>query len=329
MDNFTGLIPDPRTPEQKSTDYQHSEVAGAVAINWQVKDPSQWKKYSIRNQNGAWDCVGNGCAKAIETNTGEVESAHPIYARRANFPDHGMYLQNGGSISVKSGTASEQSDPSNNTTEAQMDMPVTVPTPIKPFAYIFINPTDIDAIAEGIESGKGVAITFNGFLSEWNNCPVSNGQTVGMDLQHCVCAVDYFIYNGEKAILIDDSWGLVTSIGNGGQRIITESYLKARCNGAMYFVMQAPAPVKPKHTFSKLLAYGMMADADVKALQQILAYEGLFPATLETGNYLNITASAVYKWQVAHNVAPVEELNALKGKNVGPKTIAMLNQLYS
>ena len=322
-----GVIEDPRSAEAKAKDFQHKELAGAVLINWVVKDPSIWKKYSMRNQNGASDCVGNGCAKAFETQSGIVESAHPIYRSRSNYPGLGMWLQDAGDIGIKIGTATEQADPSNNTTEAQMDLPITVPLTVKARMYVMVDVSNIDNIAEAIEIAKSCPIIINGSLSEWTNVPVYNPNGK-IDLSHCVCAVDYFMYNGEKAILIDDSWGHATTIGNGGQRVLTESYLKARCTGAMYFLNLGPTNQKPKYTFSKHLTYGMMNDPDVKALQTILAYEALFPSTLETGNYLNITATAVLKWQIAHNVASLEELNGLQGKLCGPKTIAMLNLLY-
>jgi len=66
------------------------------------------------------------------------------------------------------------------------------------------------------------------------------------------------------------------------------------------------------------------------ALQNILKYEGRFPSNVaSTGYYGSITAKAVYAFQVAHKVAPLSELDSLRGRRVGDKTIKALNETYS
>jgi len=107
----------------------------------------------------------------------------------------------------------------------------------------------------------------------------------------------------------------------------------------------APINLKPRYTFTKPLAFitwdtiknqpvdpalNENQKADVVALQNILKYEGLFPSNVASAGYYGaITAKAVYAFQVAHNVAPLSELNALGGRRVGDKTIKALNDLYS
>ena len=330
MENInTGVIEDPRTPEEKAKDFQHSELAGAVKINWVEKDPSTWRKYSIRNQDGSLSCVAQACAKALETNTGEVESAHPIYRSRSNYPSGGMWLQDAGNIVVKIGTTSEQADPSQNMGENQINTDIKVPSTVRSKMYISVNIQNIDQLAEAVEIAKHCPIIINGYWQEWTDVPTVMPGTEPFNFGHGICIVDYTLWKGKKAVVIDDSWGKVTTLGSGGQRVLTEDYLKARGTDAIYFIQIAPTDQKPKHTFSKFLTYGMTNDPDVKALQQILAYEGLFPANLDTGNYFNITASAVLKWQLKHNVASLAELNGLKGRRCGIKTIAMLNSLYN
>lgn len=93
---------------------------------------------------------------------------------------------------------------------------------------------------------------------------------------------------------------------------------------------------KPKHYFAYNLTYGMMKSQqpeyigrDIIALQNILKYEGfLSKDVLSTGNFVNRTAEALYKWQTFHKVAPQAELDALQGRKAGRKTIAKLNELY-
>ena len=65
----------------------------------------------------------------------------------------------------------------------------------------------------------------------------------------------------------------------------------------------------------------------IKMLQDILRYEGLF-SVKSSGFFGTITANALFKWQVKHQVASPEELNALKGQRAGVKTIAKLNEIY-
>jgi hypothetical protein len=47
-----GLIPDPRSEEEKLKDYRAEEVLAAfVPIEWKEKPESEWRKYPIFNQD--------------------------------------------------------------------------------------------------------------------------------------------------------------------------------------------------------------------------------------------------------------------------------------
>lgn len=325
-----GVAPDPRTKLEKAQDYQHEELASAAPVVWKEKPESEWAKYSLRDQDGSSSCVAQATTKAYEALKGTVASAHPIYRSRANFPSEGMYLQNVGDIWKKIGTTTEALDMSQKVGEAFMNLPVTVETPLKMPVYVMVDARDIEAIAQAIEQHKAVPMIFYGSLKEWTNVPVYK-PTAPQNLNHCVCAVDYFLYNGKKAILIDDSWGKATSIGNGGQRVITEDYLIARAKGAMYFIADVFPPEKPKYTFTKSLRYGMMRDADVRGLQSILAYEGLFPtdATYQTGNMLQMTCNALKKWQVSHGIFDFQNEPDVRKIIFGLKSMAEANRIYS
>lgn len=323
IQNF-GVAEDPRTIEEKAEDFNHEELAGAIALNWKEKPKADWKKYSIRNQDGSLSCVAQSAAKALEVKTGIVESAHPIYRSRANFPTGGMWLQDMGNIVKKIGTTTEEADQSQDVGETFMNLPIKIPSTVKASLYVQTN-NAIDHIAEAIEIAGACPSIFYGFIDEWTELPVFNGKTVGTDLSHCICGVDYFILNGQKCVLFEDS----AHFNRLTYHIMTENYLLKRSAGGIYFLDIAPIMAdKPKYTFNKFLTYGMMKDVDVKALQKILAYEGLFPKDLYTGNYYQITAKAVYKWQLKWNVAGLKELDSLMGSRCGPKTIAMLNKMY-
>ncbi len=323
--NYIGVIPDPRTEYQKARDYYHNELYGATLIQWIEKN--RYKEYSLRDQDGSSSCVGQGTAKAMEALTGIVDSAHPTYSRRPNKPSEGMYLQAAGDLRKNQGTTTEERDPSQKLDELHMDAPVLVSTPtlISNYAFVAI---DIDQIAQAIDLHKGVALTFESNYDEWIDIPVVKGTP---KWGHCVCAVDYTLYKGEKAIVIEDSWGHATSIGNGGQRIITESFLKARCTGAMYLIPKTTDPVpKPQHTFINQLTYGMMGSADVIALQDCLKYLGFFPANVHsTGNFLSATAHAVIKYQISKGIMDFANEKDIEKVKVGKKTLVALNKDFN
>lgn len=329
MEQFTnpGLIEDPRTPEQKAKDFQHSEVApSATVLKWN-RDESGAPVYSVRNQNGSGSCVGQGTGKGLETITNIVQSAHPIYARRANRPSEGMYLQDAGDIVNKLGTTTEALDPSQNMTEIQMDAPVTVQTPYKGLSYFFVDVQDIDAIATAIELYKHCLITINGNYDEYANAvkPVMIPNAI-LNCGHCICGTYYFTdKNGEKCILIDESWGT----NNITRRVLTETYLKGRGTGAMYYLPPAPPPNdKPEYDFKNELAYGE-TNNDIIELQNCLKYEGLFPSNIpSTGYYGNVTAKAVLAFQLKYALSDIVSLNKLAGRAVGPITLKKLNQIY-
>lgn len=324
-----GLIEDPRDEEAKSKDYPHKEVAPmAIALNWN-RDISGAPVYSLRDQNGSGSCVAQTAAKSLEIITGIVQSAHPTYRRRLNFPNMGMWLQDAGNIIKNLGTTTEELDPSQKQTEAEMNRDITVETPLKGFLYAFPNIKNIDEIAQAIEVYKHCFITFNGNLQEYaySEKPVII-PGAPLDCPHCITGVYYFTdEHGEKCIVVDESWGPNFI----RRRVLTETYLNGRGTAAMYLIKPVPPqpPVKPHYQFTKSLLFGQNSDA-IKVLQDILKYEGLFPLSVaSTGYYGPITAKWVLAFQKKYQVASNEELDELAGHRVGPKTVAKLNQLYN
>ncbi len=308
---YNGIIEDPRSPEAKAKDFQHSQLASSVVLNWVEKTQSEWKSYKMRDQNGSSSCCGQSAAKAIEVFTGEVESAQPIYRSRSNFPAGGMYLQDVGEICRKIGTTTEALCPSQLQGESVMNRPITVDTPIKASGYVFVDHKNIDSIAEAIEMYGHCIMIFHGNRLEWNDIPKYN-PNLSIDIGHCICAVDYFLYKGKKVILIEDSWGKATTMGNGGQRLITPEYLKARFSGAIYLTPMVP----PVITFKRTLRFGMSGE-DVSQLQRILKSKGFFPQGQVTTLFFGkITRSGVIAFQKASGL--------VADGIVGPKTVAKL-----
>lgn len=244
-DVLLGALPDPRSCEERLADLNFSDIAMASPVNWTAKPQSAWRKYAVRNQATASDCVGNGTAKALETRDRIVYSAHPVYARRSNLPGPGMFLADAGNILRDKGTATEMADPSNNTTEAQMNLPVSVPTPKTIKGYGFVNVTDLDAIANAIDAYGGCPITVIVCWDEWNTeggVPkyIPGAVPAG---GHCMCAVDYTLWNGEKAIVCENSWGNDNdSLNSSSQVVLTQSFLSARGQQCMFMI---PVPEQP------------------------------------------------------------------------------------
>lgn len=308
-----GVVDDPRPRVEKDKDFTHDELAGAVILDW--KEKSEWKHYTQREQDGSLSCVGQSAAKAFEIIFGDVSSAHPIYRSRVNYPQGGMWLQNMGEIAKKVGTTTEAADPSQWMNETEMNRPITVPTPITVEGYVTItDPTNIDAIAEAIELFKHCHLLvhankkeYEKFIPEYQGLPVNFG--------HGICAIDYFLYNGKKAILIEDSTGSNTS--KKGQRIFTEDFIKYRVDGAMYFLLPKPTVPPPHVTFTPTLKYGMVGPRVVE-LQDFLKSKGFFLSSVpSTGNFLKITKKSVIDFQKSRGLVP--------DGIVGPKTCAELN----
>ncbi len=355
---LSGALIDVRPEEEKEKDYHFGEiVAAANPVNWVEKPQSEWRRFPIFNQDGSGSCVAQTLAKLLGIlywlkNQLYVHfSATHIYQRRANKPSGGMAGVDAFNI-ARQGVTLEDLVPSQSMNDQQMDS-MAIPQYKQDVGSVFKIPNyvslpikDIETVASVIQTtGKGVMVWFYFKIDEWNEHPAVKypdlDLNAGDTARHSVTAIDFALVNGKKSLIIDDSWG--TGYGMAGQRIIDEDFFKARNWFAAYPIsfqfedqtqpqpQPQPAPInpKPKYTFAKVLTFGM-TNADVKALQDILKYEGLFPVnTASTGYYGAITAKGVYQWQVKHNVAPKTELDALGGRRVGDKTIGALNNLYA
>lgn len=350
----SGALVDVRSEAAKTKDHRFEEVVASIApVNWVKKTPEQIRKFPIFNQNGSGSCVAQtgrkmlGVYSWLKTDVFLKLSAAHIYKRRSNKPQAGMGGDDVFKI-MQQGTTLELFAPDDQLTDEQMDS-----ANVNEFEegigkcfsignYLTVTPGDIETVASIIQqTGKAVMVWFYFTGDEWTARPsVKNPNLDRYALatgRHSVAAVDFTLTDdGKKALIIDDSWG--PTAGNGaGQRTVDEDFYKSRNFYVGHFMNYkfedqtqpgpTPAP-KPKYTFTKVLLFGM-TDPDVKALQDILRYEGLFPVNTDSSAYYGaITATGVLAWQKKHNVAPAEELDPLAGRRVGQKTITSLNQLY-
>jgi len=329
-----GALLDNRSEELKAKDYKSTnpELASAVTLKWIEKPVSAWKNYPARNQDGSSSCVAQAFQKAYTVLTGKINSAHPIYRSRMNFPGEGMYLYDGGDIFKKQGTVDETEDVSQNVGEAIMNLPISEQVKLlladgmkcrKIGAYIFVTANkDIDAIAEAIEKYGHCIITVQSNYNEWTSIPVVNGEP---KWGHAICAIDYVLYQGKKYIVIEDSWG--PNLGQfDDRRILSAEFLQARCTGALYIT--PPVPPTPFHyVFTKTLKKGMVS-ADVEALQKALKQFGFFPQIATTKTYGTVTEASVNKFQLAYK----DEILTPNGLSqptgiFGPSCIKKMNEL--
>lgn len=372
---FLGALPDTRTEEAKQKDTNQIElVSSAAVVNWQEKPESQWRKFPDQDQDGSGSCVAQTIKKLagillwLKEQTYVTFSATHIYQRRSNRPGGGMIGVEAFDLWMQ-GITLEQLAVSERLNDSQMDglkietYKQDVGKVFKIGGHVGIANKDFEGVASTIQqTGKGIMVWFYFTSDEWSPfIPVVKYPTLDLyaaaTSRHSVAAVDYFLVNGKKYLLIEDS----AHFGGITRRLISEEFFKARnwfVRYPMNFTFQdqttpppqpqpqpTPVPVKPHYHFFKVLEFipldanGNISNPakhaaqknDVVQLQDILRYEGVFPANVQsTGYYGATTAKAVYNYQVKHNVAPLSELNSIvpKGGRVGQKTLDSLNAIY-
>jgi len=350
MQTNLGVVDDPRIDEHKEKDYRHCEIASGdkkIKVEWVEKLQDEFRKFPIRNQDGSSSCVAQSIAKILGINNFLEEkefvelSAKDIYMRRNN-DGGGMWGIDALQIACRFGATLESLFPSQNMGEEEINKVGDYTKYKHQIAKIFkgknfvLLPFDIDLIGEQIQKGRGVLLFFKFNHEEWVDIPFVDG--FEPELHHAVVGVDTTMVDGEKAIVIDDSWGVF--FGLNGQRIITESFLKERITFAGYIIdlqndwrdEKDKDGEKPKYKFTRKMKFSTNFNVkeEVKWLQKVLIYENLFPVNVDiTGYYGSITRKAVLKFQFKHKVAGDNELNELDGREVGPKTLAKLNELYN
>lgn len=309
---YNGIIEDPRTDEQKALDYKYEDLtlAGITPPNWVDINSKHLKTFEIQNQDGSSSCVAQATAKILAMHE-VIEGRNYtrlcpkfIYTRRFNYPDGGMNLPNALDIACKYGSCQETIMPCDDKGESFMNDKTELPVAelnaknYRGKLYFSIK-VDIDKIAEVLEQGYGVLLGFRFDYDEWTDVPFVNPNSQ-KKCGHGVAAVDYVLYEGKKALVIEDSWG--PHYGKGGRRIITEEFLMARCFYAGYVTSL------PNYIFTKTLRKGDKG-LEVKMLQQKLncPVDGIFGP---------ITLQAVKKFQEAHLLVPDGIVGPLTNKEL-------------
>lgn len=360
----TGALIDDRPKELKLKDFTFDEIVSAPnPVRWIQKDSSEWRKFPDQDQRQQFSCVAQSVKKMkgiwyfLKTGTYVEFSAAHIYARRANKPFPGMAGVNALDIDRKEGVTLEQLVPSTQPTDKEIDA-----MKIEPYKaqvgevfrsenFVVFPDATIDTIASTIKTTrKGVMVWFYFLDEEWARMePVILDRNLRLSdskaLRHSMVAVDYTLTEtGKKALVIEDS----AHFGGLTRRLVTEDFFRNRNFFAAYIIgfkfdnqlgmeplpESDPVPVTQKPLFTFNVDLHFTEDntilEDVRALQDILKFEGFFPKNVEsTGRFGALTARGVLAFQKKYKIAPDADLNQLAGRTVGPKTRAKLNELYA
>jgi len=328
QDNYNGIVEDTRSDEEKLLDYKHEEIASAFSPIWEERQP---KKFTIFNQDGSLSCVANACAKMLgidEVYEGRkfVDlSRRDIYTRRANKNTGGMGFIDAMNICKNHGATYETLVPSENKGETDMNKVNDINEATDKIALKYRSkgyvqlPIDIEQIASITSQGKGVLLFVKFDYNEWTNIPSVNPLSKN-SCKHGICAVDNVIKDGKKYIVIDDSWS--PHSGLGGQRYLSEEFLKAKCFAAGYTLnlILEPELIKPTYFFTDFMHFRDRSN-EIKHLQKCLQSLGLFPKNCNcTGFFGAITLKAVKGFQRQYDL----KVDGI----VGNKTLAVLNQVF-
>lgn len=309
--NFTGALLDTRPPEEKKKDYLFSEIcATANPVLWQEKPEKDWRTFPVQNQGLANTCVANTARKLLRifvwliTGRDIDFSDADIYSRRSNKPTAGMIGVDAMNLLTK-GTTLYQMMPSEGKGDSEIDamkrteFDEKIAEVFKVSNYVQLTAGDFETVASTIQTtGKWVMVWFYFTHPEWTKLiPTIDNPNLNLHeaSRHSVCAVDYFLKNGRKYLLVEDS----AHFGWYTRHLISEEFFKARNFFSAY-------PINFKYTTSeipiidkitKTLKFGMN-DEQVIILQKVLQNKGYFPInTIPTGYFGSITLKSLKNFQ--------------------------------
>lgn len=305
----------------------------------------------VKNQDGSLSCGGqawgnqSGVLEAFATGSFEERSAKYIYSQ-TYVPGGGSRGRDNCKILIKQGCARESvlssyengNPPSETFMQRSEDISVGVRSDAKnsrALAYANV-PCDIDMVAQAMAANHGAIILVQGSNNgTWGSAipqPPQNGDNIWRHWIYCGKAM---LVDGVKMIKVLNSWG--TGAGENGWQWISEKYFRTTLftNGAAvescwtHVVNTAAAVGAFAYSFDRDLKQ-TDTGLDVISLQQALQSLGFFPANLSpTGYYGTTTAQSLLKFQLKNQVAPVNQLILLGGRNCGPATRSALNKLFS
>jgi hypothetical protein len=342
MHNFlTGGLLDERLEEDKQKDWLDSELASGV-------DSYKWEErpfkdiYYPYNQSTSLSCVSGGIAITCEHFEKDfVPSRKDVYIRRANYPQGGMAMPDAFKIAIK-GMCGESEVLSQGQGETVMNTPYPITNQILAErsqtafdAWITVTDWSIDNLARIVRDTPIVAFWyFNQSKDSWWTSKPSFVNGVGLydnDIsRHQACFIDAILINGKKYLVVQDTAGVGTGIGdNKNIRLIDEEALK-RLYGVGYGINTAPIDVeKPKYNFTRTLKFGMKGN-DVRALQEILKFEDCITLPVATDYFGGITLAGVKKLQQKYRSEILKPAGLKLPTGIfGPLSRAFINNKYN
>ena len=319
------LIPiDTRSQEEKDKEIDFT-YGITEPVAWVAKPQSEWNRVTQRNQASSSSCVDHSIAEVVESQIGEIVSAHPLYAVRPNSPEEGSIPAQALQSLCATGTTLEKLDISNGLSEVQMDAPVIVQTPIKAtnFGGVVV---DVEQIAQAISQHKGVIMSFNLSWEEWEKNPgmptVIPGATI--DGGHELSGLDFIHFNMEHDIIAQNHWGDRDgfSIGGSGQVILTPEYILARCTSVYYIIPPQKQMTKENFlSFYQNTTYETTAGLCYDAVTDALTELGIFSPLVLIGALATVRTEVGRMYlPVREEISPIqanEQYNGILGNVVG------------
>lgn len=325
---FTGAIL-PTEEEVKNLDQFTDIVASATEVVWKPLATANLPTWTQYDQFLTYSCVANsiGLMKSVMyyQRRGIEWKFSPlwIYGQRVNKPTAGMIGVDAFSIDGKVGQIPYDLLPSPASEEGTVN-PKSFPE-FYDIAKIFrgddvpiiVPVKDIDTLVSIQQvTNKPIMVWFEFEWQEW----VKNQPTIEYNnprLRHSVVFIpkkketdmSYGLWNGEKAIVVQDSTGLPSTIN--GKRIITESFFKSR-NIFVAYMMRFKFEVS---------LIPITWDGSIISLQKCLQSKGFFPTNVSfVENFGPTTKGALRKFQQFAGIPVTGELDAI--------TKASLHQYY-
>lgn len=351
MDEGTIGVIDLGTEAQKQKLYRIEELvpAAAGAVPLEETNPDKWKIYPRRDQDGSGSCVFQARAKAAgilrEQTTGEfVEYSAADYRKRSNAPAEGAYPVEAFDLWRTQGVGLEVFEPSqllseakiNATTQNQFELDLAKVSRID--AYVALTPYNFDVILATLHATKkpiplGIFATSKEWKRDVPTLIESNLSLGSAPVRHEICATpNYGIWDGKEGFTIEDSWGDTGIDGKGVRWITREFFNKRNYIPGLYpttfktYSDIGQLPTRPKVHLAVDLEFGMN-HPDVRALQEVYKYEGLFPANHPGSTFFhNITLDCTKRYQVRYGIAGPGDPGYGR---VGPKTRASINSQYA
>ncbi len=283
-------------------------VATANPVFWKELDLSKIPKYPVYSQDGSSSCVAMSiCLIAsilyqIRTKISVMFSAAWVYKQRINRPGTGMIGTDAFKIASQ-GLLPEDLMPSQNIGESVINAVPTFPW-YKPVAEAFafedtliqLPIKDIETVASVIQTtGKPVNVWYDFLREEWTSIPyIITSGSYGL-LRHSVVAIDFGLYDGEKAIAIQESWG-VGATQFGSIRIVKKTFHNQRNVFAAY-----PRRFKFDFNANDTPTY----DGSIISFQKCMKNLGLFPVDVSfVESFGNISRGACIKYQTLRGISP-------------------------